>query len=254
MFVSFIGRIVQCAIVAVALAAATFFQVRASEPKAPVWFLVTLAAIVGLGGPIDSAVRAWSDFRGTVSWNFRVKVEAPIKTLLVILDDKTSATWKQIGITVFIVRYTRRHPFGVQERIARLRMRANPKPTQIAWTRRKDPLGRCWRTKDDVEFNHVLHRRRVEARHGGRAPDRREWRKVSKADKMGLRLRDYRDIRNFGFVVAVPIIPEGGRHGGHYRGCVVVQVNPKFEPDFAPGTDARQAMELAAETIANLLP
>lgn len=245
---------VQYAIVAAALGAATYYQVKAADPTMSRFWLVVVVVAIALGGPIDGALRAWADFRGTVSWTFRLKVEVPVKTLLVTLDEKTSATWKQIGITVFIVRHSRRHPFGVQERIFRLRMKTKPKPTRIGWTRHKKPLGECWRTREPVEFNHTTHRAKVEAGRHGQPFKWWEWLKVPRADRLGLRCRDYNEIRSFGYVVAMPIIPDGGHFPGRYRGCLVVQVNPRFEGDFAEGTEGRQAMELAAETIANLLP
>lgn len=237
---SILARLIQAGIVAVAIAVATWSTVR-REPDVPTGVVLLIAVIVGLAGPIDDVERTLAGWVGTVSLEFRLKIEEPLKGLLVSLTQATTIPWAEIGLTVFLVKRTRRYPIrGVQLRVARLRMRSSPRPTAIVWTRNKGLLGQCWQQQRDVNQDH-------EKVYGQMQVTRSAWKSASPDTRSGLSYQDFLTIRHFGYVLASPILKDG-----RYKGCIVVQVLPGYADELSK-PDSLDAIHLTADTIALLL-
>ena len=100
----------------------------------------------------------------------------------------------------------------------RIRMLVTPRPTKIQWTRHKGLLGMCWDELDKVPLNHQEHfREHMNC-------TKRQWKKdVPVSIKRGLTYEDYKQIRQFGYVVAYPVVED------QYRGCLVLQVETRYQ-------------------------
>jgi hypothetical protein len=241
-------RLLQYAAVAFATIVVTLIGLRVlGNPggKGPSTTLVIACAVViGLGGVADGVYRLLSETLGGVSYNRRLVVEDNLKGLLVSLAQDTSIPWTEIGLTTFIVRWTVRHPFGrVQVRVARLRMRGTPRPTSVLWTRKKGVLGRCWRNRRDEDVDH--HHQYLKYVNC----TKKQWKGLDQDVREHLSYDDFLAIREFGYVLATPIFD----HDSQYRGCLVIQVAPRFRNELAEGRNSRLLLHLSADTIGALL-
>lgn len=236
-------RILQHLLVAGATAAITWFSLTAeSGPGDPPRWLVTAAVVVLAGGEVANGVRGVTG-RRTLSHEKRLDVQACLAGVLVSLDEKTTIPYTELGLTAFVVRRTLRHPGGVQIRIARLRLRANPRPTRILWTKKKGVLGRCWRNLQVEELDHA-------AKYGKYQNCTKDtWKKLPSDVREGLSYEDFKAIRHFGYVLAAPIIDGEG----NYRGCLLVQVRPMYKGELKAGSEAREIICLGATTVAAVL-
>jgi hypothetical protein len=156
----------------------------------------------------------------------------------------TALTYEDLGITVFAVRRSRRWLFlkQLQDRVYRMRISSNPRPTSVRWTKSKGLLGECWRELKTVELDVQRHFR------GVGDVSRKEWRKLPKDTRRGLTYSDFLQIRGFQFVRAYPIIDSKGK----YWGCLVVQV-PCAHKKHVKSSDAEKVIERTCGTIAGTL-
>jgi hypothetical protein len=246
---TFLIRLALAMFVALAIAAATWLQID-GDPVVPVWLLVSIAIVVGAAGPADSVSRTMTQWRGYDSVDTTLKIEDPVKALLVSLNAAPiSIPWIEIGLTVFLVRKSLLHPLsGTQQRVTRLRMKSYPRPTAVVWTKNKGLLGRCWRERHDVHqdvsayFEPLSHHLPP-----GEDVTKAQWKAWPKDKRMKLSFNDYLALRHFGYSHASPIMKDG-----RYRGCLVVQASPTYAANLATA-EATGAIRLAADNIANLL-
>jgi hypothetical protein len=244
---SVVFRMLVYAAVAVATIVVTTLSLQAKdtpEAKAPATAVVIACAVViAVGGVAESVYRLVIETWGSISYDRRLVAEDNLKGLLVSLDEETNIPWTEIGLTAFIVRWRLMHPFGrVQVRVARLRMKTMPRPTSVLWTRKKGVLGRCWRNRRDEDIDHQV-------RYGAHMNCTKEqWRQLGQDIREHLTYDDFLAIRDFGYVLACPILTDG-----RYRGCLVIQVLPKYKGELAVGTKARELLHVSADTIAGLL-
>lgn len=246
--VSVVLRLLQY--VAIGLATGVVTLLTLSVPnspgvKAPSHLLVIVCAVViGVGGFAEGFFKTLSEAIGGISFSRRQLVDDTLKALLVSLADTTKIPWTEIGLTTFIVRWRMRHPFGlVQVRVARLRMKSTPRPTAILWTKDKGVLGRCWRNRRDEELDH-------QSKYGSyMSYSKDEWQELGQDVREGLSYDDFVAIRDFGYVLATPIVDGKSR----YRGCLLVQVASEYASRLAAGSKARELLHLSADTVAGLL-
>ena len=236
-------RILQHLLVAGATGAVTWFSLTAQQgPGAPPrWLAIAAVAVLGTAEVVNGA-RGLTR-RKPLSHEKRLDVQACLAGLLVSLDENTTIPYTEVGLTAFVVRRTLRHPGGVQHRVARLRLRDTPRPTRVVWTKKKGLPGRCWRNLRVEELDHVAKYRRYQDY------TKRMWKKLPPDEREGLSYEDFKAIRNFGYVLAAPIIDGEG----HYRGCLLVQVRPKYKGELKAGTEAREIICLSANTVAAVL-
>lgn len=229
--------------VGVALASVTALELPQADHRK--WFFYPAVAIVAVGAVIDPLWRAFASEFLQIPSAVRLKVEQPVMALIDAIDQEpsTGLTFRDVGVTVFVVRKRPTHLWhGVQVRIARMRFKATPRPTVIRWTRSKGILGACWEHRS---VQGLAHRR---AFGGYRGYSRREWKRVDPSVRRNLTLSDVKAIADYGYVEAHPMIDDGGR----YRGCLVVQVEERFEAALKQ-PELRDLVDIAAANVCSAL-
>lgn len=230
-------------VAAAALGVVTGFELD-STGGLPDWAVIVLASVVGILGPIESVARTVRDWFGFVGFDARLNVEEAAKTALVALTQVTALDWTEVGITVFRVTRARWHLIaGIQERIARVRLESTPRPSTVIWTKNKGILGQCWREGRDKSLDHKEFYAPYQ-----HITTKDEWKRLPDDVRMGLKFRDFIDIRDFGFVLASPM--KGHRHG--YCGCFVVQV-PSEKKDELSQPAALEVIHTGAATACAVL-
>lgn len=226
-----------------AIIAITIIELRSADPHLPKTWVVVLAVVVGITGPLDAFARSCSEEFGPQS--HALDVEDEVKALFLTLVEVTTIPWTHLGITVFAVRRSRRLLLlgRIQDRIYRLRIESHPRPTDILWTRKKGVLGECWRSLERATLDHTQQFAEVSG-----CRSRWDWISVRKDLKMGHRYSDYLKIRHFGYVEAHPAIDVRGK----YRGCLVIQVEPDLEQPLQVDR-AQRAIERTSATVAATL-
>jgi len=220
----------------VALGVVTYVELDAVGGLAR-WELIALAAVVALFGPGEIAVRTLGEWMGSVTYARCQHMEEPTKACIVGLAQLTSIPLTRIGITVFVVIRTRLHPWlGVQKRVVRVRLESNPAPTSVVWTKKKGILGQCWTERHDVGLDHPAHFASF------MQCTKEQWKQAPESVKMHLTYNDFRQIREFGYVLACPMID---LTNGRYCGCFVVQVPGGMGPELNR-TDALELIHSSA--------
>jgi hypothetical protein len=238
----FLLRCAQYLIVGAALTAIAIIELHGAAPRASKVAIIALAVVAAGGGVFDGLARAWNEFMGPEAK--QIDVEEPVKGLFLGILEETDLALTDVGLTVFAVLRSRRVFLRqVQWRIFRLRLESNPRPTHILWTKGKGVLGKCWRDGHWAGLDHAVH-----FRDAMDCQTRRDWKKLPKVVRVGLRWKDFKQIRDYEYVEAHPMIDKKG----HYQGCLVIQVAKDRKGQI--GQDrVRRLTERTCATIATVL-
>lgn len=167
--------------------------------------------VVGLGSAGLAALNAWR-----ADW---ARVEAEIKIALhsaySSLQEMHIVKPEEIGLHVYRVRTTMRHPFaGEQKRIVRLRPKRALPPSRIRWTKGKGVVGRCWASHGNIVWWRL---QTHHADHVGCTPE--QWADAPEHLQMGFSFEDWEVAQRYKGVIAVPMVRE--RETNH-EGCVTL--------------------------------
>lgn len=134
-----------------------------------------------------------------------------LKAAYVQIVEGTELDWKEIGLHAFVVRRSwprvwREH----QVRVGRWRLKSTPAVASgVRWTLGKGLIGRCWELKKNVGAN-------VTAEWGTTELTEAEWEALDPSLRYGLSHEEYQRVRDYGAIVATPILNDDGR----YLGCI----------------------------------
>lgn len=166
-----------------------------------------------------------------------------LRALLVQVVQASQLDWTDVGVNAFLVRRRYRWVGGqALKRIGRERIRSAPPPSSVVWTVGKGVIGRCWELGTDLGVDLRDHFAGVEAN----TPE--EWTKLTDEERLGLTYEDFQRTRQYGVVVATPVLDRAGSVLG------VVSADSLTGPrDRLWNDQVREALGAAAVTIRNLL-
>lgn len=172
------------------------------------------AAVVGAGAPaIDSALRASRRVRGFSRAQAENRVQLAIAGALSEIADERAVSIRHLGASVWAIRYRYRprecwwRPTKHLVRGLRFRLRDNPQPTKVSWTKGKGAVGRAW------EKGRPIYEDWTEQSSRWSSPDLTEhqFKKLREKQRAGFTFEEFVRISpKYSEVLAVPITSEGG--------------------------------------------
>jgi hypothetical protein len=166
-----------------------------------------------------------------------------LRALLVQVVQASQLDWTVVGVNAFLTR--RRYRWvgdQVLRRVGRERIRSAPPPSSVVWTLGKGVIGRCWELGTDLGVDLRDHFAGVEANTA------EVWAQLTDEERLGLTYEDFQQTRQYGVVVATPVLDRAGTVIG------VVSADSLEGPrDRLWNDQVREALGAAAITIRNLL-
>lgn len=206
-------KIVQAVIVAATTSVLTVRQVNQDFRLSTEWTVVVMVAlfVAGVIPPtIDGIGRLFQLRRGKLS----KKGDQLVKSAFRQIADRCGLDWREIRVGAYLVRRTMRHPVcGIHVRIAQIRLTSHPRSSHVAWTKGKGVIGQCWVTRQPIAQDLSKSFR------GLKNGDEVKWMDADSSQTMGFSYEEFRSTKDYGAVVATPIVTKG-----RYRGCMALDV------------------------------
>lgn len=183
----------------------------------PSWLLWGCIGIPGAVAVADQVRLMYQERKAGPRAGRQEAVDLALVDALLLVSDITGYDKWGVGVTAWVVRRRGLRRIPVLERLARRRLTNRPAPSNIAWTKGKGIIGRCWELETEVHKDLRAACRKYPQ--GNITAER--FADVSGDLRQGMSLDEFhRMIGKYGEVLAVPMKDKTGA----FVGCIAVDI------------------------------